>query len=57
MKILKEIEKRKIPIVRIDTSLNKYDEIILFPDKLEKANKMLRTIGLPKLPTPTKHHR
>lgn len=48
MKIIKEIKKRKVPIVRIDKSLNKYDEIILFPDKLEKANKMLRNVGLPK---------
>jgi hypothetical protein len=57
MKIIKEIEKRKIPIVKIDTSLNKYDDVVLFPDKLEKANKMLRTIGLPKLQTTKKHHR
>ena len=37
-----------MPAVRIDKSLNKYDDIILFPDKLEKANDMLRRIGLPK---------
>ena len=48
MKVISEIKKRKIPIVRIDKSLNEYDEMILFPDKLEKANEMLRTIGLPK---------
>lgn len=48
MKIIKEIKKRKIPIVRIDDSLNKYDDKVLFPEKLEKANKMLRTVGLPK---------
>lgn len=51
MKIIKEIEKRKIPIVRIDKSLNKYDDIVLFPEKLEKANEMLRTVGLPKFKT------
>ena len=27
--------------------LNKYNEVVLFPDKLEKANEMLKTIGLP----------
>ncbi len=43
-----EIKKRKIPIVRVDKSLNKYDNIILFPDKLEKANEMLKNVGLPK---------
>ena len=48
MDIIKEIRKRKVPIVIIDKSLNKYDDIILFPDKLEKANEMLRTLGLPK---------
>ena len=48
MKVITEIKERKIPIVRIDTSLNKYDDVILFPDKLEKANEMLRRIGLPK---------
>jgi hypothetical protein len=48
MKIITEIKKRKIPIVRVDNSLKKYDDKILFPDKLEKANEMLKKIGLPK---------
>jgi len=48
MKITTEIKKRKIPIVKIDKSLNKYDDVILFPEKLEKANEMLRKVGLPK---------
>ena len=48
MKIIAEIKNRKTPIVRIDSSLDKYDDKILFPDKLEKANEMLRKIGLPK---------
>lgn len=48
MKIINEIKKRKVPIVRIDKSLNKYDDIVLFPDKLKKANEMLWTVGLPK---------
>jgi hypothetical protein len=48
MRVLTEIKKRKIPIVRVDKSLNKYDDKILFPDKLEKANEMLRKAGLPK---------
>ena len=45
MNISKELKKRKIPIVKIDDALNKYDDIILFPDKLEKANEMLRKLG------------
>jgi len=48
MNVTAEIKKRKIPIVRVDERLNKYDNTILFPDKLEKANEMLRKIGLPK---------
>jgi len=48
MKITKELKKRKIPIVKVDKSLNNYDDRIMFPEKLEKANEMLRKIGLPK---------
>ena len=48
MNVTVELKKRKIPIVRMDETLNKYDNTILFPDKLEKANEMLRKIGLPK---------
>lgn len=53
--ITTELKKRKIPIVKIDKSLNKYDDIVLFPDKLEKANEMLRKVGLPKQWTAEKH--
>ena len=45
---IKELKKKKVPIVKIDKSLNKYDKVVLFPDKLEKANQMLRKVGLPK---------
>jgi len=48
MNVTKEISKRETPVVRIDKSLNKYDDMILFPEKLEKANETLRRIGLPK---------
>jgi len=44
---IKELNKKKVPIVKIDQSLDKYNEVVLFPDKLEKANEMLRTVGLP----------
>ena len=46
---IKDLNKKRVPIVEIDKSLNKYNTIILFPDKLEKANEMLRTVGLPKV--------
>jgi hypothetical protein len=51
MKVDKEISSRKTPIVAIDTSLDKYRGTVLFPKKLNKANKMLKTAKLP----PKKH--
>lgn len=48
MKVTSELKKRKIPIVKIDKLLDKFDDKILFPEKLEKANEMLKKIGLPK---------
>ena len=56
MKVITEIKERKIPIVRVDNSLNNYDDKILFPDKLEKANEMLKKIGLPKQWITEKYH-
>jgi len=35
-------------LIRIDSSLNQFDGQILFPEKLEKANQMLKKVGLPK---------
>ncbi len=37
-----------MPIVRIDKSGNVYGDQIVFPEKLAKANEMLRKTGLPK---------
>jgi hypothetical protein len=45
---IKELNKGKVPIVRIDSTLEKYKDKVLFKDKLDKANEVLRTIGLPK---------
>jgi hypothetical protein len=44
----KELNKSKLPVVRIDNSLEKYKDKVLFKDKLDKANEMLKTTGLPK---------
>ena len=49
MKTVKELNEKKIPIIRIDKSLEKYKDIPLFQNKVDKANEMLRTVGLPKL--------
>ena len=53
MKSIKELNKKKVPVIRIDNSLEKYKEMPLFQDKVDKANEMLRTVGLPK--TKKKH--
>jgi hypothetical protein len=45
---VKELNKSKLPVVRIDNSLEKYKDKVLFKDKLDKANEMLKTTGLPK---------
>ena len=49
MKTIKELNEKKVPIVRIDNSLEKYKKMPIFQDKVDKANEMLRTIGLPKI--------
>ena len=49
MKTIKELNDKKIPIVRIDNTLEKYKTMPVFQDKVDKANEMLRTVGLPKL--------
>lgn len=51
MKTIEELNKRKAQIVTIDPALDKYRDKIMFPAKLEKANKMLKTAKLP----PNKH--
>ena len=44
---IKELNKSKVPIVVIDNSLEKYKDMPIFQDKVDKANEMLRTVGLP----------
>jgi len=45
----KEINTRKKPIVLIDKSLDFFNDKVLFPGKVEKANEMLKKTGLPKM--------
>ena len=45
---IEQLNKRKTPVVVIDNSLKKYKELPIFQDKVDKANEMLRTVGLPK---------
>jgi len=52
---IEELNKRKAPVVVIDNSLRKYKDLPIFQDKVDKANEMLRTVGLPKTESKRKH--
>lgn len=54
MKSMLEINDKKVPAVRIDPALDKYDDVVLFPEKLAAANERVRKSGFPKLPA-SKH--
>jgi hypothetical protein len=43
----KGLKKTKFPGVYIDKSLDKYNDKVIFKEKLDKANEMLRTYGVP----------
>lgn len=47
---IEQLNKAKIPIVKIDKGLEKFHGKTLFPEKLAEANKTLSRVGLPKLP-------
>ena len=51
MKSIKELNEKNIPIIRIDNSLKKYKNMPIFQDKVDSANEVLRTVGLPKIAT------
>ncbi len=46
---INKINTKKKPVVLIDKTLDFFNDKILFPKKLEKANEMLKKIGLPKI--------
>jgi hypothetical protein len=46
---IEELKKRKTPVVVIEKSLRQYKTKVLFPEKLAKANEVVKKIGLPKL--------
>jgi hypothetical protein len=45
---LEQLNSSQVPIVRIDPALNEYASQGLFPEKVAKANEVLKRIGLPK---------
>ncbi len=51
-KFIQELNESKVPIVIIDPSLEKYRNQILFPEKLARAEELLKNAKIPK----NKHH-
>ena len=47
MKTAQNLPKKKWSFVTIDPALNEYREKIMFPEKLEQANNVLKTAKLP----------
>jgi hypothetical protein len=46
-KFVQELNESKVPIVIIDPSLEKYRDKILFPEKLARAEELLKNAKLP----------
>jgi hypothetical protein len=44
---IKYLNERKIPIVKIDKRLDRFKSQVLFPQKLEMANRILSAAALP----------
>ncbi len=45
---VEDLNKAKIPVVKINKKLEEFRGKVLFPEKLELANKMLDNVKLPK---------
>jgi hypothetical protein len=48
MKSIAELNASKVPLVIIDGKLNALDKVVLFPEKVEQAKKIINKSGLPK---------
>ena len=46
---IKQLNKTKTPIVRINRKLDKLAGKVLFPEKVKEANETLKKVGLPKI--------
>ena len=49
MKKIDGLNKKKVPVFCIDNSLGQYKERPLFQENVDKANEVLRNVGLPKM--------
>ncbi len=48
-KKIEELNSSKIPIIVFDKNLEQFRDVVLFPEKLAKANEILNRVGLPKV--------
>lgn len=49
MKSILELNEKKVPVVRKDKALNKYSNVVLFPEKVQKAKEAFDKLGIPDL--------
>ncbi|HET9505396.1 MAG TPA: hypothetical protein VFO93_17765 [Hymenobacter sp.] len=50
MKTITELNASKVPLVIIDPALNKLRDVVLFPEKVEKAKQAIAQLGIPNTP-------
>lgn len=48
MKTIEKLNKSKVPVIVFDKKLEQYRDLVLFPEKVEKAKEILAKAGLPK---------
>jgi ATP/maltotriose-dependent transcriptional regulator MalT len=46
---LEDLNRKKTPIIKIDTNLEWFRGKIVFPEKLQQANEILKNVGISKL--------
>ena len=49
MPTTENLDRTKVPLIQIDKTLEKHRGKVLFPEKLERANKIIAKSGIPKL--------
>jgi hypothetical protein len=48
LKTTEKLNKSKVPVLVFDKKLEQYRDLVLFPEKVEKAKENLAKVGLPK---------
>ena len=49
---IKELNKKKIPVFKLNPDLEIYDKLPVFQSKLDRANATLKRVGVPKKSKP-----